>query len=284
MRLLQRLKTGLVLTKDSLSLMNNNRSLFVFPAVGGIAGLTFLALFFGVTFGLLAVTMDGVMIVGLFFSYLALTFVTTFFSAGLVHQTREVLGGNDASLKRGMAAAWKVKGHLFVWSLISATIGLLINAIENSESRVARLLGTIFGVAWTLMTFFVVPVIVFEKSSTTGLFKRSAETFKQTWGEAPITLVAINIVGAIVAVPFVLPGIYLINTGVGIVGIGLVLSGVLLSFLISQTLQGVVKTTLYLYARDGKRPEEFDNVDFDDLTNESAGRSTTQTPSYGGVQ
>jgi hypothetical protein len=283
MQFFQRLKTGLILTKDSLQVMRHNPQLFVFPAVSGVAGLAFLGVFLGVTFGLMAVAPEGGMLVGLFVVYLVLTFVSSFFAAALVHQTREVLGGNDASLRAGVAAAWDVKGPLFVWSLISATIGIVINAIENSDSRVARLFGTIFGVAWTLMTFFVIPVIVFEGTSTREMFTRSAGTFKQTWGETPISLLGINIVGAIVALPFVLPGFYLLNIGLGVAGIGLVLVGVLLSFLVSQTLQGVVKTTLYLYAREGKRPEEFDDVDFEGLATESTAVPRTG-PTSGGFQ
>ncbi len=284
MQIFQRLKMGLVLTKDSLLVMRHNPKLFLFPLVSGIAGLAFLVIFLGITFGLMAIAPEGGALVGLFFVYLALTFVSSFFTAALVHQTREVFAGNDASLKAGMAAAWDVKVPLLIWSLISATIGILINAIENSDSRIARVFGTIFGVAWTLMTFFIIPTIVFEKTSTAGMFKRSAGTFKQTWGETPISLFGITVVSMLVALPFVLPGMYLFSLGAGIAGIGLVLVGILLSFLVSQTLQGVVKTTLYLYAREGKRPKEFDNVDFDGLASESGGRSSASGPTYGGVQ
>lgn len=283
MQFLQRLKTGFLLTKDSLLVMRHNPKLFLFPAVSGVAGLGFLAVFLGVTFGLMAVSPEGGTLAGLFLVYLALTFVSSFFAAALVHQTREALAGNEPSLEAGMAAAWEEKGPLFVWALVSATVGVVINAIENSDSRLARVFGVVFGVAWTLLTFFVIPVIVFENASTKEMFTRSAGTFKQTWGETPISLLGINVVGLVVALPFALPGVYLLQTGLA-VGAGLVLTGVLLSFLVSQTLQGVVKTTLYLYAREGKRPEEFDNVDFDELATERSGWSRPRGPTSGGFQ
>jgi hypothetical protein len=283
MQLLRRLKTGFVLTKDSLLVMRHNPELFLFPAVSGLAGLGFLVVFLGVTFGLLAASLDALALVGLFVTYLVLTFVSSFFAAAMVHQTREVLAGSDASLREGMAAAWEVKGSLLVWSLISATVGILINAIENSDSRLGRLVGAVFGVAWTLMTFFVVPVIVFERVSTKEMFTRSAGTFKQTWGETPISLLGINVVSAVVALPFALPGIYLFDAGFVLTGIGLLFVGALLSFLIAQTLQGVVKTTLYLYASDGTRPEEFDNVDFDGLASQRQGTGR-RSPMSGGFR
>ncbi len=284
MQIFQRLKMGVVLTKDSLLVMRHNPKLFLFPLVSGVAGLAFLAIFLGTTFGLMAISPEGGVLVGLFLIYIVLTFVSTFFTAALVHQTREVLGGNEPSLKAGLAAAWDVKGPLFVWSVISATVGLIINAIESSDSPIGRAFGVIFGIAWTLMTFFIVPSIVFEKASTKEMFTRSAGTFKQTWGETPISLFGISIVSTLVALPFALPGVLLLDSGLLVPGVGLVIAGFVLSFLVSQTLQGVVKTTLYLYAREGKRPEEFDNVDFDNLATSSAGKSSTGGPKYGGFQ
>ncbi len=270
-----RLKTGLLLTKDSLLLMRHNPKLGLFPLVSGAAGFLFLAIFLGVTFGLTAVAPEGIALAALFFVYLGLTFISSFFTAGLVHQTREVLEGGEASLRAGMAGAWNVKKPLLVWAFISATVGIIINAIENSDSRMARIFGVIFGVAWTLMTFFIIPVIVFEKTSTKGMFTRSASTFKQTWGETPISLIGVQLVSVAVMAVFALPAIYLFSVGIISIAIGLVLTGVLLSFLAAQTLQGVVKTVLYLYAATGAKPGEFNDIDFDDLASSKSRSSLT---------
>lgn len=267
MGFLDRLKVGLTLTKDSVLLMRHNPKLGVFPLVSGAAGLGFLVLFLGVTFGLMAVAAEGGMYAGLFAAYLVLTFVSTFFTAGLVHQTRAVLAGGEPSLRAGLEAAWDVKGPLFLWSLVAATVGIVINAIENSDSRAARLLGTLFSVAWTLLTFFVVPVIVFERASGKEMFTESAQTFKDTWGETPISLVGVQLVAMVVALPFVAVAFLLFPVS-GALAVSAVLVGVALSFLVGQTLQGIIKTTLYFYATEGTMPDEFDDVDFDGLSGE----------------
>ena len=285
MGLLNRLKMGAVLTKDSALLIRHNPGLLLFPVVSGVAGIGFLALFLGVTFGLAQVAADAGLIAGLFLAYLALTFVSSFFAAGLVHQTRAVLAGNEPSLKAGLAAAWARKGPLFVWSVIAATVGIVINAIENSDSRIGRILGVVFGVAWTLMTFFIIPVIVFERTSTVGMFKESARKFKQTYGETPVSLIGIQLLSSLIALPFVLVGMYLNSIGIVPVAIGLVLLGVVLSFIMTQTLGGVVKTALYFYAEEGKQPDEFDNVDFENLdTDQDRGFGTGRRPSGGGFR
>lgn len=276
MNVFGRLKTGLVLTKDSLLIMRHNPKLALFPLVSGAAGLAFLAVFLGVTFGLMAIDPQGGALVGLFLAYLVLTFVSSFFTAGLVHQTREALAGNEPSLRSGIAAAWDVKAPLFVWALVSATVGVVINAIENSDSRIARVFGAIFGIAWTLLTFFVIPVIVFEKTSIKGMFVESARNFKETWGETPISLFGVQAISTLVALPFLGLGYVLLSVST-VAAVGVILAGVVLWFLVGQTLQGIIKTTLYVYATDGAKPGEFDDVDFDGLSESTTDPSRTDT-------
>ncbi len=283
MRLFQRLKMGLVLTKDSLLVIRRNPKLVLFPLVSGIAGLAFLVLFLGITFGLAAINPEGGMLVGLLLIYLMLTFVSSFFTAGLVHQTGEVFAGNNPSLKAGLAAAWERKWPLLIWSAIAATIGILLNAIESSDSPVSRIFATLFSIGWTLMTFLIIPVIVFERTSTMGMFKESGRKFKQTFGETPVSLFAISLISFVLAVPFYAGGFFLLQSGLTIAGIGTILAGILTAFLISQTLQGVVKTSLYFYAENGKKPSEFDNVDFNNL-NDGAPSQQPNTGTTGGFR
>ena len=288
MGLLTRFKMGLVLTRDSLLVIRHNPRLMLFPLISGLAGLVFLVLFLGVTFGLAQVNPEGGTLVGLFLVYLVLTFVSSFFTAALVHQTREVFDGNEVSLRAGMEAAWDRKAPIFVWSVIAATVGVLINMLENSDSIAARIVGALFGLAWTILTFFIIPVLVFERVSVGEMFTRSGGLFKQTWGETPISLVAISVISFLVVLPFAVVGIIGMTTGTTaglVVGVGVILAGVLLSFLLSQTLQGVVKTSLYVYATEGKTPEEFDNVNFDALpADQDRTRGALSGPRTGGFR
>lgn len=265
MGIFDRIRQGFTLLLDSLRLMRNNPRLLLFPIVGGISGLAFLVVFLGITFGAMQFQPEGAILGGLLVAYLTMTFVSTFFTAGLVHQARHAMHGGDVSIRAGLAGAWQVKGRLFLWSLIAATVGALLNGMQNSDSRSSRGLGAIFGIAWTLMTFFIVPVIVFERAGLRGMFKRSAGTFKDTWGETPIGLGGVQVVSGIIAVPSVAVGFLLIESVSTLAGIAVIVAGVAVAFLVGQTLQGVVKTALYVYATEDTAPPEFDNVDFEQL-------------------
>lgn len=268
MSALTRFKTAFTLMKDSLLLMRHHPRLFLFPIVSSIAGIAFMAVFIGFVFGGLALQPEGgnvlmaSLIIALLVVYLITTFVSVFFTAGLVHQTREALGGNAVSLRAGMAGAWDVKMPLFIWALISATIGVILSSIEDSNSGVARIIGTLFGLAWTLLTFLIIPVIVFEEPSVREMFRSSAESFRDTWGETPISLAGVGVLSLAVALPFAGPGIVLLeSTGFSILGFGLIATGAVLGAIVSQTFKGVIKTSLYFYATDGTLPAEFDDID-----------------------
>ena len=274
MGILDRLKTGLVLTKDSLLVMRHHPKLFLFPVISGIAGLAFLVTFLGLTFGVAAVAPQEATLIVLVPLYFILTFISTFFAAALVHQTRSALSGGEVDLREGVAAAWDRKVPLAIWSIIAAVVGAIINGLQNSDSTASRGIGTAFAIAWTVATFFVVPVIVFERAGTFEMFKRSGSEFKSTWGETTISLVGVQVVSFVVALPFALIGLAFYPISV-IITIAFVLAGALASFLVSQTLQGVIKTTLYLYSTEGVEPEEFENVDFEGLAKDRKGGAKT---------
>jgi hypothetical protein len=288
MELLGRVKRGYVLIRRSISVMREHPRLGLFPVVSGAASVAFLALLLAPMFGVLATDAGGTVTLvavggALFGLYLGTAFISAFFTAGLVHQTRAVLAGDEPSLRAGLQGAWAVKRPLFVWAVVSATVGVVLDVITNSDSIVARVLAAIFGVAWTLMTFFVVPVIVFEKPSIRGMFGRSARTFKDTFGETPIGLIGVNVVAIVAALPLLAPGAYLLFVAeVLIAGVPLFVGGLLLSQLISYTLRGILKTSLYYYAAEGERPEGFDDV-FDRLE-QTTGTSTPVGPTTGGVR
>lgn len=288
--MLGRLKTGLVLTKQSVGVLRDNPRLTVFPVVSGAASLAFVAALLTPLLGAVALDVDGpVAVLGLVTLaglYLGTAFLSTFFAAALVDQTRAVLDGREPSLRAGVRAAWGVKRQLFAWALISATVGLVLNSIsESSDSVVAQVLSAVVGMAWTVLTFFIVPVVVFEQPSLREMFTRSGETFKETYGETPVSLVGINVIAALAGVPLLGPGAYaLFALDMLVVGVPLLVAGVAVVQLVSYTLGGIVKTGLYFYATEKSRPDEFGSV-FDEL--DTGGGSATggrSGPGFGGVR
>jgi hypothetical protein len=266
------LKTGWALSMDSLDVLREEPSLTVFPTIAGLAGTIYLVLVLGGAVFVTGPNAGPVMYAALFVVYLGTSFIAAFFSAALMYNAREVFHGRDPTLEEGLAAAWRNRGPLFVWALISAVVGTVLNALESTDNPLAELASLLFSVAWGILTYFVVPVIVFEEVSVRETFEHSGRTFKQTWGETAgasfgvgIVTVLFTLAGlAVAALAFLVLG----GSGLGLVGAIVIAVIVLLAaYLFGTALSTVAKTALYVHATEGEQPAQFDDVDF-----QSAGR------------
>jgi hypothetical protein len=186
-----------------------------------------------------------------FAAYVAMTFVLVFFNAAVIGCARVRLEGGDPTLGDGLRIASKKLPQLFLWALISGTVGLVFRALRKRMRLVSQLF------EWTggIITFFVVPVILFEKVSVTQSIGRSKDVITKTWGEAFVGRLGMGVVFVLVGIlGFIFPiGGYLLNEETG------VLLGVLLLFLywmillvIYSAASGVLTTALYQYASTGK--------------------------------
>jgi hypothetical protein len=269
MGLFARLKMGWNLSKDSFSVLRGDPELALFPLVSGIAGLLYIALLFGGSYVLGLFQSDATGFAVLFLLYLGTAFIAAFFNAGLVYSAREAFEGREPSLRSGLAAAWRHKGPLFAWAVISAVVGMILRAIEQQDNLVAKLVAMLFSAAWSIITYFIIPVIVFEDVGVTEMFKRSGETFKNTWGETAGASFGVGLIMAVfVLLGLLVAGVVFVafssvagSLGVFVaVGVGAI--SLLAVYLFGSALGIVAKTALYVYATGGQRPSEFENVDF----------------------
>ncbi|WP_248517038.1 DUF6159 family protein [Salinarchaeum laminariae] len=262
-----RLTTGWNLAKDSMHVLREEPSLAIFPLLSGIFGLVFMAALFGGTYATMGLEQGPVAYAVLFVLYFGSTFIAAFFNAALVHNAREVFHGRDPTLEEGMRAAWSHRRALAIWALVAATVGMILRAIESSDNPLANVAAMLFSVAWSILTYFIVPVIVFEDVGPTEMFKRSGETFKSTWGETAGAGFGVGIVTALFALvgfAIALAIFFVLGTGtIGLVG-GVVVGAIVLlgAYLFGSALGYIARTALYVYATEGEQPEAFNNVDF----------------------
>ena len=114
------------------------------------------------------------------------------------------------------------------------------------------------GFAWSLMVFFVIPVIVAEDAKGIDAIKRSMSTLKGKWGEAVIgnqgigliTLLAILVLAGI---PIFL-GVVLLSTST-ILGVNLIVTGVVIGLFVAaagSALDATYRAVLYEFATKGE--------------------------------
>ncbi|WP_121821461.1 DUF6159 family protein [Halostella salina] len=272
---IQRIRLGLTLTVGGLRVLRNHPKLLVFPLVSGVLSIAFLVALLGpvflfeTTYGLAQLGEAGLW-VGLFVVYFGTTFIATFANAALVHAVGESFAGKEPRVVRSLKATGNKAGIIAVWALIAAAVGILIQWLESRSSIAAKVVSVVFSAGWSIATFFVVPVIVFEDTSVTGMFGESVNTFKQTWGESIGAGFGIGLITGLVTVlavlvAFAVPAVLVPSLGGFAVGGILAGTVAVLGFLVHSALWGVIKTALYAYAETDTAPEEFDALEFETL-------------------
>lgn len=129
----------------------------------------------------------------IFLTYFGLAFIATFFNVCVVYTTKVRFEGGNATFGESIRFAFAKLGLIFQWSLLSATVGLVLKIIDNMASRLGKggqiivgILVAILGMTWSIVSIFVVPVLVYEGLGPVPAIKRSTQVLKKTWGESLI--------------------------------------------------------------------------------------------------
>ena len=171
--------------------------------------------------------------------------------------------GGDPTLSTGLNASFARLPQIFGWALVSATVSLVLRVIENSNRKVGRFIAGLLGMAWSLVTFLVVPILVVERKGPVDAFKESARLLKKTWGQQLIGNFSFGLIFLLLGIPgigLLVLGIFTTTTAAPL-GIALIVLGVvylMLLGLVQSTLQVIFQAALYLYACEGKAPAGFD--------------------------
>ena len=258
------------LMKMSWSVLMKDRELILFPIMAAIGVLVVLGLFFGIAAStgtldrLDSATQGGTteeskpidIVLGIAL-YASATFVVIFFNAALVAAALERLRGGDPNVQSGLRAAAKHLPAIIVWALISATVGLILQALRNrTDNFLGQIAISLVGGAWAYMTFFVVPVLVAEGIGPIGAIKRSGGLFRRTWGRQAISSFGFGLVYIVAALVAFLPAALVFSIA-PIAGIALGALLIPLAIGTVQAMEGIFKAALYEFAL-GESPLEFD--------------------------
>ena len=192
--------------------------------------------------------------------YFCTTFIAVFFNAAIVGAATIRLQGGDPTLSDGLRLAWSHVGKILAWSAVTATVGMILRSLEERAGLIGRIVIGIIGVAWSAITFFVVPVLLYEPLGTIDSVKRSASLFKQRWGEQFTGNASIGIVLFLASIPVIAVSA-LLYAVVPVLGIAVGVVGIVLLATVGTTMTGVFNAALYRYATTGEATGPFSQDD-----------------------
>jgi hypothetical protein len=257
------------LVKASASVLRSDKELLIFPVLSSIAALTVIATFAVPVFAL-RIFENGMGVGGAilgFLFYLCQYFVIFFFNSALVAAAMIRLEGGDPTVADGFNAAKARIGPILGYAAIAATVGMILQALKNKDNNfLVRMIGSGLGVAWTLSTFLVVPVLVQQNVGPIEAIKQSVNLLKRTWGENAIGNVGLGLVFGLIMVAVIVGGALLAILAASISGwlaisiaVLVVLAAVALA-IIQSALAGIYSAALYRYATVGEAPAGFEST------------------------
>jgi hypothetical protein len=254
--------TGKQVLSASWQMLRQDRELVWLPALGALASLVAAGIFF-VPGWFLGDAVGGggdhswAAGVGGVLAGAAATVVGIFFQSALVVGANQRAEGGDPTLGSCLRAAWSLRGPIVKWGLLTATVGMLIRALEQRFGFVASIIGFLGGLAWAIASFLAVPVLVAEGVGPIDAVKRSSELIKRTWGTSLRTTLrfgAIQVVLSLACIVVGVVGAMAVASGstggeaIGIVMLLAAVAGFLAMAMVFAAIGGYARALIYRYA------------------------------------
>jgi hypothetical protein len=266
------------LVKVSMNVLGKDKELLIFPLFSSIAAIAVLASFLPLfaldnaadaTAGMVSVdgetssNSNSTSLIVFCLFYFVEYFVIFFFNTALVGAALIRMDGGDPTVRDGLRIATSKLDKILGYTLIAATVGLVLRAISNRVGMVGQIVVGLLGAGWTVATFLTVPILVSKDIGPIDAVKESATLLKRTWGENLITTSGFGLVFFLiyVALFFVVGSVAYALAGTEEWLITWLVIGVLafiLTGLMHAALQGIFSAALYRYAVDGDVGNDFD--------------------------
>ena len=271
-----RIRNTIELAKTSWGVLQKDRELVVLPVLSFLGAALVLAIF--VIPGILALpeesagsaaageeqALPALSLILFVLGSLAATVVSVFFTGALVAGAHERMSGGDPTVGSAIGRATQRIPGLVPWALLTATVGMIIQALRERAGAVGQFILGGIDLAWNVASFLTIPAIVIDDKGPIDGFKSSAGLLRQTWGENLASQIGFGLVGFLAVIPaIVLIAIAAALNVTAFFVVAFIIAAVWIALVLAvvSALGGIFKAALYLYATRGQAPEGFEGAD-----------------------
>jgi hypothetical protein len=236
--------------------LKSDKKLFLFPLLSAISAGLFLFVMFPMMLGNVKENTQAsassqfekyLLLYALFFG---ICFIKNFFRTGLMVSSMCLLCGERTTFMGGIVGSCVKLPQIIAWTLVDATIGICISLLERIKF-VGGIVAEIFGVAYSLISLFVIPIMIAEDKNPVSALMESRDLLLKKFGmKAYINLGLFSGFGLArfaLIIPIILGGYLLyhheLNNSMMILWLGYIA----LFALLFSTLRSILVSALYLY-------------------------------------
>jgi hypothetical protein len=272
-----RIANGWRLAKASWRVLARDRELIAIPVIAGLLSLIVFVAVAGPGVALLGDGSDGgsggddgggpagwALWLVLALAAVLATWVSVLGQAAVVSGAGQRMGGEDPSLGSAFAGARRRTGRLLEWAVLATVVAIVVDLVQERLGVAGRVLGSLGNLAFSVMSFLALPVIVFEDVGAIEAFRRSSRLLRSTWGEQVAFSFGLGLIGIVAALPGVALAAGLGVTGqaaLQVVGVAVGVVWVVAVVAVVSALSAVFKTALYRFARQEPVDVAFETAD-----------------------
>src|SRR6266849_2529776 len=183
--------------KESLQVLAKDKEILLFPLLSGI--VTMVAFLSIVSAGVASGVFehfdkhDPLNYAVAFVWYFISWFIVLFFNVAVIHCAAIRLRGGDPTVADGFRASMQHLGRIAAWAFVSATVGVILRFLADRAGFIGRIIIGLLGAAWSIATYFIVPVMIFENRTLRDSVKQSTQLIAKTWGESLVAAGGIGV-------------------------------------------------------------------------------------------
>jgi hypothetical protein len=276
-----RVRTGIRLAGQSWRIVRTERSLLAFPLLSALFAVGYLAIVIA-PLGVVGYVVLGdnpiLQLVLLFLMLLGMSIGATFFGVATAANASAVFDGRDPTLGDGIRVARSRLGVIVKWSIVSATVGAVLQLIGERGGIGGALIQVVGGVAWTIASFFALPILALEGLGPIATLKQSVAVVRKKWGESLVGGVAIGFVTGLImlaAIGVIVLGVLLGANATWVGGVPVIAIGAVVlvaAATVGAVLRAVFTVAVYRYATEGAALGGFAAEDLDRAFRPKRGR------------
>ena len=188
-------------------------------------------------------------------AYFLVSFAMVFFNCALAACAQAQFSGASPTLGYGLRYAGARLAPILAWALLSTTVGFILDAAERRASWAGKLAIWVFGFAWGMATYLVVPVLIAEDRGAFGSLRRSAQLARETWGDQIVAELRFGWRALFLFIPC------LVLAALGANGYPILLPVAAAYFIIAAAVlsaaKGIFEVALYRYAALNETPADW---------------------------
>lgn len=234
-------KNKLNIVDITKKIFRNNPKMIWYPFLGAIFSIISFVFLIFISKG------SGAVVLALIVWFLLFNIFVTFFNAATVACAKIAINGGNPKFSEGIKESFKRLSLIINWAIFNSFIGLFMGLL--SEIKVAKYFAYAGEIVWSFVTYFIIPLMVFENKGVKDAIGESQKLIKKNWGRSLsgeykisfMSIIPFLIVLTLLIFSSVLKD-EIVTYGLFIVTIFVLIIGILLNF----SLRNIFCTVLYM--------------------------------------